>query len=147
MATGSNGWTPERRARQALLIHTWRPWDKTTGPKTVEGKAKVARNADKGKAAAREAALKCVRRARYCLRQYDLLMREIEAGKPCRNKEVLAGLLTRRLPGARGSPPSVAADGKCHGLHARAAFPRSSPRRHALRPTVVDSAPLWRASP
>ena len=44
----SNGWTPERRARQAALIRTWRPWEQSTGPRTVEGKATTARNGDKG---------------------------------------------------------------------------------------------------
>ena len=41
----SNGWTPERRARQAELIKTWRPWERSTGPTTAAGKEKVARNA------------------------------------------------------------------------------------------------------
>ena len=40
-----NGWTLERKARQAVLIKNWRPWDRSTGPKTLEGKAKVAQNA------------------------------------------------------------------------------------------------------
>ena len=44
----ANGWTPERRARQAALIKTWRPWEKSTGPRTQEGKAVVAGNAHKG---------------------------------------------------------------------------------------------------
>ncbi len=44
----SNGWTPERRARQAMLIRKWKPWDKSTGPITTEGKAVAARNAFKG---------------------------------------------------------------------------------------------------
>ena len=43
-----NGWTPERRARQAALIRTWRPWEKSTGPRTAEGKRHTARNGDKG---------------------------------------------------------------------------------------------------
>lgn len=30
------------------LIRTWRPWDYSTGPRSVEGKARAARNADKG---------------------------------------------------------------------------------------------------
>ncbi len=42
------GWTPERRARQAELIRTWRPWEQSTGPRTAEGKATTARNGDKG---------------------------------------------------------------------------------------------------
>ena len=43
----ADGWTPERRARQAALIRTWRPWDRSTGPRTEAGKAKASRNADK----------------------------------------------------------------------------------------------------
>ena len=43
-----NGWIPERRARQAALIRTWRPWDKSTCPRTDEGNAIAARNGDKG---------------------------------------------------------------------------------------------------
>ena len=44
----TNGWTPERRARQAELIRRWRPWEESTGPRSVEGKARTARNAWKG---------------------------------------------------------------------------------------------------
>ncbi len=44
----ANGWTLERRARQAKLIRQWRPWEKSTGPRTQEGKVKVAQNAYKG---------------------------------------------------------------------------------------------------
>jgi hypothetical protein len=43
-----NGWTPERRARQAALIRTWQPWRASTGPRTDEGKARTARNGFKG---------------------------------------------------------------------------------------------------
>lgn len=43
-----NGWTPERRAKQAEQIRTWQPWAKSTGPKTAEGKARVARNGWRG---------------------------------------------------------------------------------------------------
>jgi hypothetical protein len=52
----TNGWTAERRARQAELIRTWRPWEKSTGPRTCAGKARTARNAFKGgqRAAMRE---------------------------------------------------------------------------------------------
>lgn len=41
-------WTPERRVRQAELIRLWKPWEKSTGPRTPDGKAKAARNAWKG---------------------------------------------------------------------------------------------------
>ena len=43
-----NGWTPERKMRQAQLIQSWRPWEKSTGAKTVKGKRIVSRNAWKG---------------------------------------------------------------------------------------------------
>jgi hypothetical protein len=44
----ANGWTPERRARQAELIRQWRPWEHSTGPKSEAGKATVSQNAYKG---------------------------------------------------------------------------------------------------
>ena len=44
----SNGWTSERKAKQAAAIQNWRPWTRATGPKTSSGKARVARNAFKG---------------------------------------------------------------------------------------------------
>ena len=44
----ANGWTPERRARQAALIQKWRPWQRSTRPKTQEGKMRAAKNAYKG---------------------------------------------------------------------------------------------------
>ena len=44
----ANGWTPERRLRQAELIRTWRPWSCSTGPRTAEGKATSSRNGYKG---------------------------------------------------------------------------------------------------
>lgn len=43
-----NGWTPERRRRQARMIHRWRPWERSTGPRTPEGKARAARRGYKG---------------------------------------------------------------------------------------------------
>ena len=44
----ANGWTAERRARQAELIRTWKPWQQATGPRTPDGKATTSRNAYKG---------------------------------------------------------------------------------------------------
>ena len=44
----ANGWTPERRARQSEVIRRWRPWEKSTRPKSPEGKNKVSQNAFKG---------------------------------------------------------------------------------------------------
>jgi hypothetical protein len=42
--TDTHGWTPERRARQAALIHTWKPWTASVGPRTAAGKAKSSQN-------------------------------------------------------------------------------------------------------
>lgn len=47
----SAAWTPERRAKQAENIHRWKPWQKSTGPRSLEGKARSSRNADRGVAA------------------------------------------------------------------------------------------------
>jgi len=44
----ANGWTLERRQRQAELIRQWQPWVQSTGPKSAEGKALVSRNALRG---------------------------------------------------------------------------------------------------
>jgi len=43
-----NGWTPERQRRQSELIRQWRPWERSTGPRTAAGKAKSSRNAYRG---------------------------------------------------------------------------------------------------
>lgn len=42
---GRNGWSPERRARQAAAIQRWAPWKKATGPKSVSGLEKSKMNA------------------------------------------------------------------------------------------------------
>ncbi len=44
----ANGWTPERRARQAKAIQRWQPWTKSTGPRTKSGKRAASGNAWKG---------------------------------------------------------------------------------------------------
>ena len=41
-------WTTEERLKQSQLIQNWKPWDKSTGAKTIEGKAISSRNAYKG---------------------------------------------------------------------------------------------------
>jgi len=43
-----NGWTPERRERQSELILAWKPWNRSTGPRTEEGKARSAMRGYKG---------------------------------------------------------------------------------------------------
>ena len=45
MGNRAAGWTPERRKRQIEAIRRWSLWGKSTGPKSPEGKAAVARNA------------------------------------------------------------------------------------------------------
>jgi hypothetical protein len=37
--------TAERRVTQATRIHHWKPWKRSTGPYSVEGKATVSQNA------------------------------------------------------------------------------------------------------
>lgn len=50
---GTKGaWSPERRAKQAIIIAQTRPWEKATGPRTERGKANSARNAYTGAAEA-----------------------------------------------------------------------------------------------
>ena len=44
----ANGWSLERRQRQAELIRRWRPWERSTGPRTEEGRQAAAHNAWKG---------------------------------------------------------------------------------------------------
>lgn len=73
-----NGWTPERRARQAELIRSWRPWEQSTGPRTIKGKAKASANRQKALDAARQA-LKEAQRA--LIAAYDELDR-IEGKRP-----------------------------------------------------------------
>ena len=48
MGNPAAGWTPERRKRQSEAIQRWKPWSKSTGPKSPEGRAAVARNAWRG---------------------------------------------------------------------------------------------------
>lgn len=40
-------WTEERKKRQAEAIKRWKPWEKSTGPKTDKGKARCSLNAIK----------------------------------------------------------------------------------------------------
>ena len=38
-------WTPEQRQRQREAIQGWKPWSKSTGPQSPEGKAAASGNA------------------------------------------------------------------------------------------------------
>ena len=48
MCNPTAGWTAERRERQREAIKRWKPWLKSTGPTSPEGKAAAARNAFAG---------------------------------------------------------------------------------------------------
>lgn len=41
-------WTQEQRKEQSKKIRQWQPWKSSTGPKTLNGRAKSSRNAFKG---------------------------------------------------------------------------------------------------
>ena len=41
-------WTLEERQRQAERMRNWKPWEKSTGPKSAQGKHNVSRNGYKG---------------------------------------------------------------------------------------------------
>tara|TARA_B100001778_G_C18534253_1_gene605155 strand:+ start:568 stop:774 length:207 start_codon:yes stop_codon:yes gene_type:complete len=56
-----NGWTPERKKRQAELIKGWKPWEHSTGAKTNEGKDISKMNAYKH--GLRSEGVKAIRRA------------------------------------------------------------------------------------
>lgn len=40
-----SSWTAERRLKHSLAIRNWAPWKKSTGPRTIAGKAKSCMNA------------------------------------------------------------------------------------------------------
>ena len=60
-----NGWTLERRYLQSLRIQEWRPWLKSTGPRTYAGKARASLNGCKADTASdaflRQVAARAVR--------------------------------------------------------------------------------------
>ena len=40
-----HGWTPERQKKQSELIQKWKPWKKSTGPRTAQGRKTSSMNA------------------------------------------------------------------------------------------------------
>jgi hypothetical protein len=40
--------TPEHRELRRKLVHRWKPWEKSTGPRSAEGKARSSQNGYKG---------------------------------------------------------------------------------------------------
>ena len=66
-------WTPEQRQRQRELIQRWKPWEKSTGAKTPEGKKRSRQNAYKtGKSLEVRELIKCLNQL---LRQQNKLIR------------------------------------------------------------------------
>lgn len=65
-----SGWSAERRAKHAAAIRNWKPWAKSTGPRTKPGKAASSRNALKhgGRAAPARALDKALREQRHFIR-------------------------------------------------------------------------------
>lgn len=55
----------ERKARQAELIRKWKPWEQSTGPKSVEGKARVSQNGY------REERARCCVNSRDCHERFE----------------------------------------------------------------------------
>jgi len=51
----TKAWSAERRANQRKAIHRWRPWERSTGPKTAAGKATASHNSFKHGATTAEA--------------------------------------------------------------------------------------------
>ena len=50
----SKKWSEDSRKSQSMAIHSNKPWEKSTGPKSDEGKGRSSRNADKGKTPLRD---------------------------------------------------------------------------------------------
>ncbi|MBW8067622.1 MAG: hypothetical protein GJU73_09275 [Ferrovum sp.] len=40
-------WTQEQKDRQSALIRSWKPWTRSTGPRTTQGKAQSSKNRQK----------------------------------------------------------------------------------------------------
>ena len=80
--TRKSGWTLERRARQSAAIHRWAPWTKSTGPKTLAGKAVSSRN---GLTTTRRELARYRRATRALLAEADRLVRHakgLRRGRP-----------------------------------------------------------------
>jgi len=43
-----SGWSDERRAAFSKQVHEWKPWLKSTGPRSISGKKIVGRNSYRG---------------------------------------------------------------------------------------------------
>ena len=70
-------WTTERRQKHAAAIRRWKPWAKSTGPRTASGKARAAQNAYKhgNRSASRKLLNQSLAAQRECVRLTLLFLR------------------------------------------------------------------------
>ena len=73
----SNHWTEKHRKAQSRRIHEWKPWEKSTGAKTPEGKKRVSQNGLKHGGRSAEAIA-----VRRLLHQMEKLEREARSRIP-----------------------------------------------------------------
>lgn len=73
----ANGWTPERRARQSMLIRNWNPSSKSTRPKTIVGKIRSSQNAYKHGGRSGESIV-AFHRIKELMRDQERLLDDIE---------------------------------------------------------------------
>lgn len=59
----ARSWTDEQKAKQAAMIRIWKPWKRSTGPRTDRGKAISSGN----RARSLQAAMTEIERARRAL--------------------------------------------------------------------------------
>ena len=67
-------WTEERKQRQRAIIQKTKPWEKSTGPKTAEGKARASLNTFKHGLRSRQ-----VDHIRRILQLNAAMLKEVEA--------------------------------------------------------------------
>jgi 3-methyladenine DNA glycosylase Mpg len=70
-------WTLEQKAKQAALIRSWKPWQKSTGPRTEAGKAIASKNVLLGN----ENRAKALAIARRELAEAQAKIRKLSRGK------------------------------------------------------------------
>ena len=94
-------WTQEQRDRQATLIQNWQPWLESTGPKSEEGKRRVATNACKGYRRPKLRALN--KELSELLQQAQVLLNDLEEIHyiPVLDDDLASCLIRSPMPSAR----------------------------------------------
>lgn len=103
----ANGWSLERRQRQAQRIAQWQPWKKSTGPRTAQGKRIASRNATRHGYYARTTLEFCA-----VLRRHGQWLKALRDLKGKIGNELLAGWLAGDgvLPPHMGQSLGLGAD-------------------------------------